>query len=44
VVLRLKVWDDLPHVFQVLLGRVPEAEDSIALLAQYCIQQLKPKT
>ena len=40
----LKIWDDLPHVFQVLLGRVPEAEESIALLAQYCIQQLKPKT
>ena len=40
----LKVWDDLPHVFQVLLGRVPEAEESVALLAQYCVQQLKPKT
>lgn len=39
----LKIWEDLPHVFQVLLGRVPEAEDSVALLAQYCIQQLKPR-
>ena len=39
----LKVWDDLPHVFQVLSGRLPEAKASLKLLADYCAQQLQPK-
>ena len=39
----LKVWDDLPHVFQVLSGRLPEAKVSLKLLADYCAQQLQPK-
>ncbi len=40
----LKVWDDLPHVFQVLSGRLPEAKASLKLLAEYCVQQLEPRS
>jgi len=40
----LKVWENLPHVFQVLGSRLPEAKASIALLADYCRQQLRTPT
>jgi len=40
----LKIWDQVPHVFQVLGSRLPEAKASIALLAEYCRQQFNQRS
>ena len=37
----LKVFRDVPHVFQVLIGRIPEAKTSLDLMGQYIDEQFE---
>ena len=37
----LKVFKDVPHVFQVLIGRIPEAKTSLDLMGQYIDEQFE---
>ncbi len=37
----LKVFSNVPHVFQLLIGRVPEAKTSLDLIGQYILEQFE---
>ena len=37
----LKIFKDVPHVFQVLIGRIPEAKTSLDLMGQYIDEQFE---
>ena len=37
----LKIFSNVPHVFQLLIGRIPEAKTSLDLIGQYIFEQFE---